>query len=71
MLEHKSPGAIEQTRYEKIHTVVFEDPKEASIEVAKEISSLIIKKQNSVDKKNATIDATYIETWKSFSKFII
>ena len=53
MLEHKSPGAIEQTRYEKIHTVVFEDPKEASIEVAKEISSLIIKKQK--ENKNCVL----------------
>ena len=53
MLEHKSPGAIEQTRYEKIHTVVFEDPKEASIEVAREISSLIIKKQK--ENKNCVL----------------
>ena len=42
---HKSTGALEQTRFEKIHSVIFNDSKEASKIVAKEIADLIIKKQ--------------------------
>ena len=44
-ISHKSTGASEQTRFEKIHSVIFNDSKEASKIVAKEIADLIIKKQ--------------------------
>ena len=44
-ISHKSTGALEKTRFEKIHSVIFNDSKEASKIVAKEISDLIIKKQ--------------------------
>ena len=44
-ISYKSPGALEQTRFEKIHSVIFEDSKKASRIIAKEISDLIIKKQ--------------------------
>ena len=44
-ISHKSTGALEQTRFEKIHSVIFNDSKEASKIVAKEIADLIIKKQ--------------------------
>lgn len=43
-ISHKSTGALEQTRFEKIHSVIFNDSKEASKIVAKEIADLIIKK---------------------------
>ena len=45
-ISHKSTGALEQTRFEKIHSVIFNDSKEASKIVAKEIADLIIKKQD-------------------------
>jgi len=44
-ISYKSPGALEETRFEKIHSVIFEDSKKASLIIAKEISDLIIKKQ--------------------------
>ena len=44
-ISHKSTGALEKTRFEKIHSVIFKDSKEASKIVAKEIADLIIKKQ--------------------------
>ena len=44
-ISHKSTGALEKTRFEKIHSVIFNDSKEASKIVAKEIADLIIKKQ--------------------------
>jgi glucosamine-6-phosphate deaminase len=44
-ISHKSTGALEKTRFEKIHSVIFKDSKEASKIVAKEISDLIIRKQ--------------------------
>ncbi|MAU63265.1 MAG: glucosamine-6-phosphate deaminase [Flavobacteriaceae bacterium] len=44
-IDYKSPGTLEETRYEKIHSVIFNDPKEASKIVANEIAVLIKKKQ--------------------------
>ena len=44
-ISHKSTGALEKTRFEKIHSVIFNDSKEASKIIAKEIADLIIKKQ--------------------------
>ena len=44
-INYKSPGTLEATRFEKIHSVIFKDSKEASKIVAKEISDLIIRKQ--------------------------
>ena len=44
-ISHKSTGALEKTRFEKIHSVIFKDSKEASKIVAKEIADLIIKKE--------------------------
>ena len=45
IIDYKSPGTLEQTRYEKIHSVIFDESKEASRIVANEISVLIRKKQ--------------------------
>ena len=45
IINYKSPGTLEQTRFEKIHSVVFEDSKIASKIVANEIAVLIKNKQ--------------------------
>jgi glucosamine-6-phosphate deaminase len=44
-INYKSPGTLEQTRFEKIHSVIFSDSKNASKIVANEIATLIKKKQ--------------------------
>lgn len=41
----KPVGQFEETRFEKIHNVIFDDSNEASIKVAQEIAALIRKKQ--------------------------
>ncbi|MRH99120.1 glucosamine-6-phosphate deaminase [Kriegella sp. EG-1] len=46
-ISYKPVGHFEETRYEKIHNVIFEDSNEASIKVAQEIAALIRKKQDS------------------------
>ncbi|QCK14607.1 glucosamine-6-phosphate deaminase [Mangrovivirga cuniculi] len=43
-ISHSAPGADEKTRYEKIHTVIFDESEEASISVAAEIGELIREK---------------------------
>ena len=50
IIDYKSPGTFEETRFEKIHTVIFDESKEASKMVANEIAILIRKKQK--DKTN-------------------
>jgi len=44
-LKHKEAGKFEETRFEKIHNVIFENSILASIEVAHEIADLVIEKQ--------------------------
>ena len=44
-ISYKSPGALEETRFEKIHSVIFDDSKNGSLAIAKEISDLIRNKQ--------------------------
>jgi glucosamine-6-phosphate deaminase len=44
-ITHTPAGQFEETRYEKIHNVIFNDSKEASVRVAQEIAALIRKKQ--------------------------
>jgi len=43
-ISYKSPGTLEATRFEKIHSVIFKESKEASKIVANEIADLIRKK---------------------------
>ena len=43
-ITYKAPGKFEETRFEKIHNVIFESSQEASILVAQEISNLIREK---------------------------
>ena len=45
-ISYQSPGIFEETRFEKIHNIIFDSAKEASIEVAHEIAELIRKKQD-------------------------
>ncbi|WP_108425055.1 glucosamine-6-phosphate deaminase [Flagellimonas amoyensis] len=40
-IQHEPAGQFEQTRFEKIHNVIFDDSRQGSLEVAKEISELI------------------------------
>ena len=44
-LKHKEAGKFEETRFEKIHNVIFKNSDIASIEVAHEIADLIKEKQ--------------------------
>lgn len=44
-LAFERPGAFEETRYEKLHSVVFDNPVEGSKTVANSIADLIRKKQ--------------------------
>jgi glucosamine-6-phosphate deaminase len=44
-ISHKPIGQFEETRFEKIHNVIFQDSNEASIQVAHEIAALIKKRQ--------------------------
>ena len=53
IIDYKSPGTIEETRFEKIHTVIFDESKEASKMVANEIAILIRKKQK--EKKHCVL----------------
>jgi glucosamine-6-phosphate deaminase len=43
-IAYSPAGKFEETRFEKIHNVIFDDSKQASIEVANEIAGLIKKK---------------------------
>ncbi len=53
IINYKSPGTLEETRFEKIHSVIFDESKQASKTVANEIAILIRKKQK--DNKNCVL----------------
>ena len=52
-LKYQSPGIDEETRFEKLHTVTFDNSNEASLLIAREICDLIKSKQEK--KKNCVI----------------
>ncbi|SHJ39798.1 glucosamine-6-phosphate deaminase [Pseudozobellia thermophila] len=52
-IEYRPVGQFEETRFEKIHNVIFSDSNEASIKVAEEIAALIRKKQK--ENKNCVL----------------
>ena len=52
-ISYKSQGTLEATRFEKIHSVIFKESKEASKIVANEIADLIRKKQK--ENKNCVL----------------
>ncbi len=45
LIKYTAAGKIEETRFEKIHNVIFESSDEASLVVAREIADLIKEKQ--------------------------
>jgi glucosamine-6-phosphate deaminase len=45
LLNYKVPGSFEETRYEKLHNVIFDSPTEGSNAIAHAIAALIRKKQ--------------------------
>jgi glucosamine-6-phosphate deaminase len=49
-IRYKPVGQFEETRFEKIHNVIFENSNDASIEVAEEIAKLIRRKQLAAQK---------------------
>jgi glucosamine-6-phosphate deaminase len=53
IINYKSPGTLEETRFEKIHSVIFDESKQASKIVANEIAILIRKKQK--ENKNCVL----------------
>ena len=53
IINYKSPGTLEKTRFEKIHSAIFDESKEASKMVANEIAILIKKKQK--EKKSCVL----------------
>lgn len=46
VINYQPPGQFEETRFEKIHNIVFNDSKEGSIKIAHEIAALIKHKQS-------------------------
>tara|TARA_R110002051_G_scaffold8755_1_gene35930 strand:+ start:26560 stop:28488 length:1929 start_codon:yes stop_codon:yes gene_type:complete len=52
-ISHQPIGQFEETRFEKIHNVIFQDSNEASIQVAHEIAALIKKRQG--QKRNCVL----------------
>ena len=52
-ISHQPVGQFEETRFEKIHNVIFQDSNLASIKVAEEIASLIKKRQG--QKRNCVL----------------
>ena len=44
-LKYQSPGINEVSRYEKLHTVTFENSKDGSVSIAREICDLVKAKQ--------------------------
>lgn len=52
-LKHTEAGKFEETRFEKIHNVIFKNSNEASIKVAHEIADLIKQKQK--ENKNCVL----------------
>ena len=49
-ISYQPAGQFEETRFEKIHNVIFDDSNEASINVAQEIAQLIKEKQGKKEK---------------------
>ncbi|AOW21464.1 glucosamine-6-phosphate deaminase [Urechidicola croceus] len=52
-IKHKPAGQFEETRFEKIHNIIFSDSKSGSLSVAEEIATLIKKKQS--ENKNCVL----------------
>ena len=49
-IKYKNPGSSSTTRFERIHTVIFDNKENAEVLIAKEVIKLI-KKNNKKNKK--------------------
>ena len=45
ILDYKTPGSFEETRYEKLHSVILDSSTQGSIVIANYIANLILEKQ--------------------------
>ena len=50
ILDYKSPGSFEETRYEKLHSVILDSSAEGSIVIANYIANLVLEKQRKNEK---------------------
>ncbi len=46
IIKYKPPGSFEETRFEKLHNVIYNNPDEGSLSIANSISQLIREKQS-------------------------
>jgi len=53
VINYKSPGSFEETRFEKLHNIIYDNSDEASISIANSIAQLIKEKQS--QKKNCVL----------------
>ena len=61
-LKYQSPGINEVSRYEKLHTVTFENSKEGSVSIAREICDLVKAKQEKNKKKSTLLKISHVDT---------
>ena len=45
ILDYRAPGSFEETRYEKLHSVIVDNSTKGSIAIANYIADLILSKQ--------------------------
>ena len=50
ILDYKTPGSFEETRYEKLHSVILDSSAEGSVVIANYIANLILEKQGKNEK---------------------
>ena len=50
ILDYKTPGSFEETRYEKLHSVILDSSTEGSVVIANYIANLILEKQRKNEK---------------------
>ena len=50
ILDYKTPGSFEETRYEKLHSVILDSSTEGSVVIANYIANLILEKQGKNEK---------------------
>ena len=50
ILDYKTPGSFEETRYEKLHSVILDSSTEGSVVIANYIANLILEKQEKNEK---------------------
>jgi len=53
IIKYKPPGSFEETRFEKLHNIIYNNPDEGSLSIALSIAQLIKEKQS--QKKNCVL----------------